>query len=95
MKPPLPLVGSPEAEVMGQAASPSALSPRNLPALLPVFRLLGFVWFYAANVVGCTFHQGAHEVVGLFLVGRIRTVREKDQLPKTTCRTSMAPVATN
>ena len=47
-------------------------------ALLPVFRLLGFVWFYAANVVGCAFHQGAHQVVGLFLVGRIRTVRDKE-----------------
>lgn len=28
--------------------------------------------------MGCTFHQGAHEVIGLFLVGRIRTVREKE-----------------
>lgn len=28
----------------------------HIPALLPVPGLLGFVWFYAADVVRCTFH---------------------------------------
>lgn len=37
------------------------------PALLPVFRFLGLIGFDTADIVRCTFHQGAHQIVGLFL----------------------------
>ncbi len=37
------------------------------PALLPVFRFLGLIGFDTADVVRCTLHQGAHQIVGLFL----------------------------
>lgn len=41
----------------------------HLPALLPVSGLLGLVGFDAADVVWSTFHQRAHQIVGLFLRG--------------------------
>lgn len=47
------------------SASPSAVL--TVPAFLPVSGLLGFVRFYTSDVVWRAFHQGAHEVVGLFL----------------------------
>ena len=40
---------------------------RDSPAVLPVFRFLGFVGLDAANVMRSALHQGAHQVVGLFL----------------------------
>lgn len=39
----------------------------HLPALFPVSGLLGFVGFDAADVVWSTFHQCAHQVIGLSL----------------------------
>lgn len=47
-------------------ASPHTLC-LSIPALLPVSRLLCFIGFDAADVVGCTFHQGANKIIGLFL----------------------------
>ena len=50
----------------------------HLPALLPVSGLLGLVGFDAADVVWSTFHQCAHQIVGLFLRGGGRK-GEKDK----------------
>lgn len=45
---------------------------RHLPALFPVSGLLGFIRFDAADVVWSTFHQCAHQIVGLFLKDGVR-----------------------
>uniref|UniRef100_A0A6B0UBD3 Putative secreted protein n=1 Tax=Ixodes ricinus TaxID=34613 RepID=A0A6B0UBD3_IXORI len=42
------------------------------PFFLPVVRLLGLVRLDAAYVVGCTLHQGLHQLVGLALNFRAR-----------------------
>lgn len=51
----------------------------HLPALFPVSGLLGFVRFDAADVVWSTFHQCAHQIVGLFLKGGVRAKTEKGE----------------
>lgn len=51
----------------------------HLPALLPVSGLLGFVGFDAADVVWSTFHQCAHQIIGLFLKGRRKSKRDNDE----------------
>lgn len=53
------------------------LRASHSPALLPVSGLLGFVGFDAADVVRSTFHQLAHQIVGLYLKGAGRAKVKK------------------
>lgn len=49
--------------------------PLSLPALLPVSGPLGLVGFNAPDIVWGAFHQRVHEIVGLFLLGRIPCIK--------------------
>lgn len=49
----------------------------HLPALFPVSGLLGFIRFDATDVVWSTFHQCAHQIIGLSLKSVIRARKGK------------------
>lgn len=51
----------------------------DLPALFPVSGLLGFVRFDATDVVWGTFHQCAHQIVGLSLRFEVKAKIKKGE----------------
>lgn len=53
----------------------------HLPALFPVSGFLGFIRFDAADVMWSTFHQCAHQIIGLSLEEfKVKTKRDQNNL---------------